>query len=223
MAIPMPPHSWHTKPTNAYDKTSTEAIENAMCIYDLYHSYGWTLNAIAGVLGNIGWESGYNPWRWNMTIPASTDPIWTSTGAYGLVQFHPPSKYISDSRAQAMQGYGPNFSDVSGNIYDGQAQMEFVNYYADYIPTPSHYPISYSDFKITNDTPENCALIWMYNYERFGTPTQQDIDRRCGDARYWYDLLAQYDPDVPPTPPTPPTPIPRRKMPVWMMALKRLH
>lgn len=226
MATPMPPHSWHAKIRYAYSRTSEEAIENAMCIYDLLHGFGWTLNAISGVLGNIGNEGGYNPWRWyGDNVLAYNDTTWQTTSAYGLVQFHPPSKYISDSRAQAMSGYGPNFSDRVGNVTDGRAQMEFVNYYADYAQTTA-YPISYTDYKISVDTPENCALIWVYNYERPGTLTPQEENARSSEARYWYDLLSQYDPDVPPTPPippTPPTPIPKRKMPVWMMALKRIH
>ena len=59
MANPMPTHTWHAKAVGPYDKASTEAIENAMCIYETLYNQGWTLNSIAGVLGNMGSESEY--------------------------------------------------------------------------------------------------------------------------------------------------------------------
>ena len=226
MANPLPSHSWHAKTYGGYTRTTQEALENAYCIYELLYSFGWKLPAISGVLGNSGYEGQYNPLRWyGDNVPNSTDSSALLSRAYGLCQFYPSTKYISDSRAQQMPGFGPNFLDVTGNVNDGNAQMTFIDGYADYMPTQS-YNISYADYKVINDTPENCAMIWLYNYERPGQLAPSDENNRKNEARYWYDILIQYDPDTPtpPTPPTPPSPIPSRrgKLPVWMM-IKRIH
>jgi hypothetical protein len=38
--------------------------KNVKYIYQYFRSKGWTINAIAGMLGNMQNESGFNPWRW---------------------------------------------------------------------------------------------------------------------------------------------------------------
>lgn len=189
--------AWHCKVSGAYARESTEAIENAKMIYGVLSAQGWTLNAVCGVLGNMGAESGYNPWRWQSDkIGSSGGSPWTNKG-YGLVQFTPGGKYINDSHAKAFSGYGPNFSDKRGNVNDGNAQMLFVDGYADYYST-SKYPLSYAAFKISTETPSYLAKAWLYNYERPKDPAATE-NARAANAEYWYQVLS----GEPPTPPTP--------------------
>ena len=186
--------AWHCKVSGAYARESTEAIENAKMIYGILSAQGWTLNAVCGVLGNMGAESGYNPWRWQSDkIGSSGGSPWTNKG-YGLVQFTPGGKYINDTRAKAFSGYGPNFSDKRGNVNDGNAQMLFVDGYADYYST-SKYPISYAAFKVSTETPSYLAKAWLYNYERPGDPAATE-SARAANAEYWYQVLS----GEPPTP-----------------------
>lgn len=143
----------------------------------------------------MGAESGYNPWRWQSDkIGVSTGSPWTNKG-YGLVQFTPAGKYINS--AQGYDGYSPNFSDKSGGVSDGIAQMLFVNEKADYYPTKT-YPISYADYKVSTDNAGTLAVVWLYNYERPGDPSAT-LELRREEANYWWDVLS----GLPPVPPTP--------------------
>lgn len=182
---------WHAKSVGAYSRDSPEAKENANEITALLLSLGWTLNAISAVLGNMGAESGYNPWRWegdNVLASTDTDTIANSTKhGYGLVQYTPSGKYILSSAAKELVGYSPNFSDISGTPEDGAAQVMFFNLYADYYPT-STYPMTYEEFKHSALTPSELAVVWLYNYERPADP-ESTANSRSENAEYWYTSI----------------------------------
>lgn len=179
---------WHVKEKGGYSNESAEAYDNASLIYDILSGYGWTVNAVAGLLGNVCIESGLNPWRWqNDSVGASTGTPWRSRG-YGLVQFTPASKYIDDSRAKSFDGYGPNFSDKQGNANDGDAQLEFVDRYADYAKTDA-YPLTYSQYKASEESADYLAEAWLYNYERPKDPSASIAERKR-NALYWYEVLS---------------------------------
>lgn len=186
-------YKWHAKATGAYDRTSTEAIENAYCMADvLVGSLGWTNNALAGLLGNMSAESGYNPFRWEGDNVQSTGGSpWSGIG-YGLVQFTPAGKYINSSAAKGYKGYGPNFSNQSGKATDGEAQLRFIDSTADYYPTSS-YPESFSEFKKSTKDAGYLARAWLYNYERPLDPSATAA-ARAENASYWYSVLDGYIP-----------------------------
>lgn len=190
---------WAAKKYGAYAKESDEAYQNAVEIYNLLSGeLGWTLNAVCGVLGNLGRESGYNPWRWEGDKPlASTDTtnIATKRQGYGFVQFTPSGKYINN--AKGYDGYGPNFSDKVGSIYDGRAQFLYINGNADYIMKPA-YPLTYAEFKVSTESPYYLAGAWLYNYERPKNPAAS-VNARGEMAEWWWDRLGGGD--IPPRPP----------------------
>lgn len=188
---------WHTDPMAFWYTNDIEAQDNAVEIYYVLHSLGFQYNAICGVLGNIGYESGYNPWKWQYNtyttadILASTDTylITNRTGhAYGLLQHDPASDYIYSPVARLLSEYGPNFSDIPGKNTDGIAQLLNVEYYCiptlgSWIPT-TYYTMSYNDFKVSNQSATYLALAWLYEYER-GT---YDVQRET-NATFWYNNL----------------------------------
>lgn len=201
---------WHVKPYGGYAKESTEAKDNAIEIADILRNVNWTLNAIAGMLGNVGWEGGYNPWRWESDdVLSSTDTQlieFSTQHGYGLYQFTPAGKYIMDATAQTYQGYGPNYSDIPGSQLDGQAQVIFLNFHADYLQTPL-YPLSYQEYKESEADADWLAAAWFYNFER-GT---WNVEREQ-DARYWYDFLVDhYGEDT------------KKKKSKWIYYIKRRH
>lgn len=203
-------NEFHCKRTGGYAKESTEAIENVKLLYNILGSLGWTANAVSGLAGNIGAESGYNPWRWQSdSIGTSTGSPWRNKG-YGLVQFTNAGKYINDSRAKALPGYGPNFSDKTGRLTDGYAQTLFIDAFGDYYAT-SAYPLSFQEFKNSNEGADYLASAFLYNYERPEDPAATEATRRA-NALYWYSILSGETP-VPPDPPTPGGNI----LPVWLL------
>lgn len=198
---------WHAKAKGAYAIDSTEAYDNALEAWSILLNSGWTLNAFSGYWGNVGGEGGYNPWRWqsDKVQPSGGSP-WTNKG-YGLTQFTPASKYID--AAMGYKGYAPNFSDRTGNASDGLAQVLFLNDRADYYPT-SRYPETYTEYKVSLESPEYLASVWLYNYERPADPASTEATRKR-NARYWFDKLNGVEPPVPP-------PIGGGTLPFWFMA-----
>ena len=197
MPVPTPSATWYAKKYGAYARESQEAFDNAICVYNLLSSLGWSLSAICGFWGNVEGESGYNPWRWQSdNVLASNVDLAVSGVGYGFVQFTPPGKYIYAAAAQQNIGYGPNFSDWEGNIFDGDSQCRYINTYADYIET-SLYPVSYDEFKTGGYSPEYCAKAWLINYERPADQSEAVQNYRASIARWWYDRLIIYDPSDP--------------------------
>lgn len=202
--------AWHNKTYGAYGRNSTEAYDNAVMIYGVLASRGWTLEAVSGMLGNVEAESGYNPWRWegdNVLNQGNPRISFSTTNGYGLCQWTPPGKYIYS--ASGYSGYGPNYSDARGSDYDGNAQMLFLDENADYFKNPAHpeYWIPYNDYKhasISDYSIDFLAHAWFYNFER---GTWNPV--RVTAAEYWYTTLGGI---VPPTPPTP-----QGRIPIWLM------
>lgn len=187
----LPPADWQAKTLGGYSRTSNEALQNAICTYRKLYSLGWSLNAICAIYGNFEAESGYNPWRWESdSVPSYPD---TPSYGYGLPQFTPSSKYISDSNAKGYFGYSPNWVGHAGNPNDGDAQLEFIHNYADYYSTSS-YPLTFEEFKVSQLSAGTLARAWLYNYERPADPASTE-DYRAESADYWFGILSQYNPD----------------------------
>ena len=178
---------WHNKDYGAYSRDSVECQENVLKIMSILIPLGWTDNAIAGICGNIEAESGFNPWRWQNDTP-------NTSGGYGLFQYTPATHYIGDSLASTMQGYNPNFPVGSGGPNDGTAQLLYmmendVQGGPQYIPT-TQYPLSFTDFQHSTDSPENLASAWLKNFERAGVEVEQ---QRRENARYWYEWITNHE------------------------------
>lgn len=173
---------------------------NATCIFSYFYFKGWTINAIAGLCGNIMQESKFNP-----------SLIEIGGTGHGLVQWTPPS----------------NLYDVLDVLFgshddweDGTKQCDVL--YAEYQEStgeahrgiePQWYPSSYSsmDWKTwahSTIDPGELALIFQANYERPAAIHQE----RAEFARKWYEYLSTVDPKFPGQN----TRNPAKKMPVWM-------
>jgi murein DD-endopeptidase MepM/ murein hydrolase activator NlpD len=155
-----------------------EMTVNAEYILSFLTSRGWTKNAVAGMLGNMQTESTINPAIWQ-----NLDSGNMSMG-FGLVQWTPASKYTNWADSN---GYA--WTDIDGQLTRFQYE---INNNLQWISTSS-YPISFGEFKVSTDTPENLAQAFLLNYERPADQTQPD---RSKQARYWYDTLTG---EVPPT------------------------
>ena len=185
--------AWHCKNTGGYVKESTEAYDNAIMAWNVLGNRGWSLLAFCGMWGNVQSESGYNPWRWqsDILLPVGDSRIYyQNSHAYGLCQWDPASKYITDGSSYS--GYAPNYSNQTGGQNDGSAQMNFLDDTAvssgQYFPNPNYnYQISYANYKqMTYPTYsyEYATRAWFHNYER-GTWD----NARTVACQYWYNTL----------------------------------
>lgn len=148
----------------------SEMENNAEMFYSRMISYGFSLNAIAGMLGNIQHESTINPGIWE-----SLDPY---EGGYGLVQWTPYTNYSNWAGA----GWENN-----GDKQCERIAYEFANglqYYS-----TDEYPLTASQFKVSDLSPEYLAEAFLANYERPGDPSASIAYRRQY-ARNWYNYLS---------------------------------
>lgn len=199
---------WHNKATGAYARESTEAYDNALMAWGILSRRGWGLLAFCGFWGNVGSESGWNPWRWqsDIVLPVNDPRINSQNGhAYGLAQWDPASKYINGGRNYS--GYAPNYSNQSGGVNDGSAQVNFLDDTAvssgQYFPNPNYnYQISYANYKLITYPQysfDYAARAWFHNYER-GTWDNQ----RTVSCQYFYNKLSGVTP-------------PGSGIPIWLM------
>lgn len=180
---------------NRYLSTG-EQQNNATLVYAYLLDKGWTVNAIAGLLGNMQQES---------TICPDLDERGGS--GYGLVQWTPKTNYTNWANAN---GY---------DITDGNYQLQWINEetikQGQWIET-SAYPISFDEFKVSLESPEYLATCFEKNFERPATSHPE----RQGYARWWLDWYnGSY---VPPTnPPQTGDTSFEKSMPIWMYLGRR--
>lgn len=69
--------------------SESQMQDNAYEVYSFFSGRGWTLNAIAGILGNMESESNINPGVWQ-----NLDSYNYNLG-FGLVQWTPATNYTN--------------------------------------------------------------------------------------------------------------------------------
>ncbi len=94
---------------------------NAKAIYDYFHSHGLSDNAIAGLMANFNFESGYDPTSQNpgqhVSYPVGADLPYTH--AYGLAQWLGGREVGSGSLSEFAAARGKSPSDL-------ETQLEFA-------------------------------------------------------------------------------------------------
>lgn len=175
--------------------TMGEMQNNATIMLNYFLSKNWTINAIAGMFGNLQPESTMNPGIWQNLNPDNPDLGW------GLAQWTPSTKYTDWADAH---GYARD---------DGDAQLLWLTEEmvptGEWIPTDD-YNLSYLEYQQSTESPEYLAYAWMNNFER---PADRNQPIRQTQARYWYNWILG-DPVPPPNPNPEPDWSP--SMPIWL-------
>ncbi len=152
---------------NAY-LTMEEMQNNAQLVFAYFWNRGWTLNAIAGMLGNMESESTINPGIWEGLIAGNLD------GGYGLTQWTPATKYIDWAGAD----YENGDKECSRIQWERDNEQQWG--------IEPEYPITFKQFSTSTESPEYLAYAFLYNYEKPGDWNQPN---RQTQARYWFDYL----------------------------------
>lgn len=188
-------------PFNESEALSQSDMEvNAQYIYSwLSQVGGWTLNAVAGVLGNMQAESSINPGRWQ------SDNIGNMSGGYGLVQWTPASSYIDWCYKEFGSDSDPSMMDLQLNRILDELNNNYQYYKTD------EYPLTFKEFTTSNLSPYYLARAFGRNYERsyailYGTEEEKEnaLNQRGRFAEAWYSYLSGNDPPDPVDPPTDP-------------------
>lgn len=179
---------------------STEQKYNADKIYAVFSGLGWTVNAIAAMVGNMQVESGLDPAcsypRIGNTMATIGNTYATSypNNAYGLVQWK--GRGSTDPNNNQLVGYAIRYGF---EWYDGEIQMQRLTW--EYQSGSKFHPqtvdgvyYTFSSFAASTDTPAVLAKAWMVCYEG----TYSVLSNRQDNAAYWYDYFSG-SPPVPPT------------------------
>lgn len=179
--------------------TQSEMENNTTEFYGYFNSKGFTIESVAGMLGNLQQESNINP---GMKQTASASSGW------GLIQWTPSSNLTDYATA-----HGSDWA--TGEIQTQLMWDEIINGYGgQWIPKPSlGYGYTGAEFSQLTDVAEACKS-YLYERERAGV---EALSKRLAYANNWYEYLTGVTPPTPPEPPAPPAPTKRKRMPVWMM------
>lgn len=157
---------------NRFLNTEEQQI-NAKYIYNYLSAKGWTINAIAGMLGNMQTESTINPAIWENLDDENT------RGGYGLVQWTPSTKYTSWCNNQ-----GLNPAHMDSALLRIEYELENgLQYY----PT-DEYPLTFKQFKESTLPASYLGMAFLYNYER---PASLEQPNRGSQAQEWYNYLLE--------------------------------
>lgn len=160
----------------------------------------WTINAIAGFLGNLQTESNINP-----AIYESLE-VNPSKG-YGLVQWTPGSTYLNWAAARALPNWdiGPQLA----RLYWEEEQPDMDHGREWSVETRAAFLGPYQPFNLpreidfwTDDTHDAgwLAAAWCLNYERPGHNPEdhwQSAQARESQGMYWYNFLRSLPPPRP--------------------------
>lgn len=133
---------------------------------------GFSDRAISAILGNMVYESSINPGRWQ------GDVIGDMSAGFGLVQWTPASNYIDWANTHGYTRIQP------------EGQEEWIDTETDkgqWIET-ANYPISWQEFKNSNQSVEWLASAFLYNFERPADPGATEAGRRSEAKRYYETL-----------------------------------
>lgn len=155
--------------------TMNEMKINAAYIWGYLSMRGWSMNAVAGMLGNMQTESTINPGIWQSL------KYGNYSGGYGLCQWTPATNFTDWCAAR-----GYDIGDIDAAL--SRIEWELANnqqYYA----TPE-YPMTFAQFKVSTADPHTLAMTFLNNYER---PANRNQPQRGTQAETWFAFLKTVD------------------------------
>lgn len=152
--------------------SQAEMETNARYIWNYLGSRGWSMNAVAGMLGNMQTESTINPGIWQSLNEGNT------SGGIGLVQWTPATRHINwcNERGLDPTDMVSNLEHLIYEVHDGD----------DYYPTPT-YRETFAEFMVSTKDPYYLGMAFLANYER---PKVTNQPKRGTQAEAWYEFLS---------------------------------
>ena len=162
-----------------------EKAQNVDVIASYFNSIGWTINAIAAMVGNMEAESYINPGQWEHGQPVEQIP---AQYGFGLVQWTPWTKYTDWAGADFRTNYDKELYrikyELDWDIAAPNTGQWFIR---------GGYNLSFNEFAhATEDVAgiQWLALCFFKNYEN----GQGGETARQNNAVYWYQYLQNHHP-----------------------------
>lgn len=167
---------------------------NATYIAHFFTVEGWSMNAIAGILGNMQAESGLNPGRWQ------SDNVGNYSGGYGLVQWTPATNYTNWCTATGYSDPSEMDNNLVRIIYELAHGLQWI--------ATSEYNFSFAEFSKSTQNPAYLASAFLKCYERAGVEVEET---RRANATAWYKYLTGIDFPDPEEPDDPEEPAKKKR------------
>lgn len=187
---------------------------NARYIWQYLGSRGWTLNAVAGMLGNIESESTMSPTRCEVGDGVDGTPMNPTTDdienyayryyaarsegnkrfpGYGLVQWTGQlnDQVPKDDWKYQKFIYWCNERNLDPTDIDSQLQRLFEDSQNNkhFYDTGTPYDITFKEFSESTQAPYYLGGVFLACFER---PANPDPETRGKQAEAWYDFLLPY-------------------------------
>lgn len=163
--------------------TSKEMEVNARYLYSSLSAQGWTINAIAGILGNMQAESSINPGRWQ------SDSVGWSSGGYGLVQWTPTTKYIDWCSSEGYSDPSEMDCNIARILYEVENKIQWY--------ATTSYNMTFKEFTQSTTDCGTLAKAFLLNYERPADQSESVQNYRSSLANSWYTFLTGVEPEQP--------------------------
>lgn len=185
-------YSAHLKPLSGSYRDA-----NAWCIYKGLKAAGWSIEAIAGLCGNIQNESAFSPGRYEKD---KKRPWPYANWGCGLTQWTPNFKLFD---------WCKNNGDV--HVYAIESQIDCINYEslnniqygrASSWPYEGEIPKTFTAYRVSTMSPFQLGKAFWYCYERPKDPSEANGNARGRNAEKWYKFFTGSEPPTPvdPTP-----------------------
>ena len=169
--------------------TITQMQVNARYIYYALLSHGFTINAIAGILGNMEVESSMNPGRWQ------SDRVGGSTEGhgYGLVQWTPYTKYTEWCTSNGYVDPSEMDNNIRRIAYEIENNIQWIG-------VGAYSDMSFDDFRKSTLDAGTLAKAFVLCYERPADQSESHLNYRASLGEKWFEFLGGVYPDNPITP-----------------------
>lgn len=170
---------WGDTQDSSHALTTTRMTLNAQYIRRSLSAKGWSINAIAAILGNMQAESSINPGRWQ------SNDVGNTSGGYGLVQWTPATKYIN----WVTGDYSTMDNNIARIAYEVANNIQWI--------ATSTYNMTFKEFSRSSKSPGELAKAFMVCYERPADQSASALNRRASMAARWYQVISGQSTFVP--------------------------
>lgn len=156
-------------------------VNNADITRQFFREFGWTINSISAIVGNMQVESGINPGRWE------NDHVGNLSGGFGLVQWTPATKL----RNWVDKTYGDR--DYTNGGHQLQRIIFELENGLQYSPAKG-FKESFAEWSVSLKKPGYLAAAFLCNYERAADTGWGAQIKRARIAEKWYKAFTGQDP-----------------------------
>lgn len=167
-----------TRESESEPLNESQMQANSVYIFRYLHARGWSIQAIAGILGNMEAESTINPGRWQ------SDDVLNMSLGYGLVQWTPSTKYIDWCGENGIADFSAMDSNLERILYEVENNIQWI--------ATDRYNFSFKEFSVRQTNVQDLAKAFLLNYERPADQSESVQNYRADNASKWLNYLSDY-------------------------------